>query len=121
MKYAMIVLLGLVAQTMAESPDKTEFNYTQYATILKKVDAKGLVNYHALKQDPEQLNHFRQSLSTLKREDYEGWSKDEQLAFWINAYNGLTLAAIVDHYPIKPNALKSLAFPKNSILQIKGV
>jgi hypothetical protein len=29
------------------------------------------------------------------------WSKNDQLAFWINAYNVFTIDLIVNHYPIK--------------------
>ena len=43
------------------------------------------------------------------------------IAFWINAYNSLTLVAIIDHYPIKPTVVRSLVVPQNSILQIPGV
>jgi hypothetical protein len=41
------------------------------------------------------------------------------MAFWINAYNLLTLRAIVDHYPIRGSRF-SLG-PRNSIRQIDGV
>jgi len=128
MNRGMVFLLGLamllVGQAMAKSDEKSEaaaFDYVDYAAVLKQVDEKGLVDYRRIQDDPNSLNRFLQSLSQLSPKRYESWSKDQQLAFWINAYNGLTLAAIVDHYPIKSNALKSLAFPKNSILQIKGV
>ncbi|MCP4452905.1 MAG: DUF547 domain-containing protein, partial [Planctomycetes bacterium] len=42
-------------------------------------------------------------------------------AFWINAYNALTLKAVLDHYPIKSSFFRSLTYPKNSIRQIAGV
>jgi len=111
-------------QSLAETSEKSEaaaFSYDDYAAVLKRVDENGLVDYRKLKKEPQQLKNFQKALSQLSRERYESWSKDEQLAFWINAYNGLTLAAIVDHYPIQSSVLKSLAFPKNSIRQINGV
>ncbi len=47
---------------------------------------------------------------------------NEQKAYWINAYNALTLKAILDHYPIKPGGFIARArFPKNSIRQIADV
>ena len=31
----------------------------------------------------------------------QNWSKEEQLAYWINAYNAFTIKLILDHYPVK--------------------
>jgi hypothetical protein len=43
--------------------------------------------------------------------------RDEQIAFWLNAYNALVLKTVVDHYPI---AGHSAAYPQKSIRQIPG-
>ncbi|MEW6364749.1 MAG: DUF547 domain-containing protein [Acidobacteriota bacterium] len=32
--------------------------------------------------------------------DYEKWSREQKLAFWINAYNASTLQLMLDHYPV---------------------
>ncbi|HXG71649.1 MAG TPA: DUF547 domain-containing protein, partial [Gemmatimonadaceae bacterium] len=47
------------------------------------------------------------------------WSREQRMAFWINAYNAFTLRAIVDHYPIRSGVLTR--HPRNSIRQIDGV
>jgi hypothetical protein len=52
-------------------------------------------------------------------DEERGWPRQQRLAFWINAYNALTLRAIVDHYPIR-SAWLTLQ-PRNSIRQIDGV
>ena len=58
--------------------------------------------------------------SPSRRADEErGWTRDQRLAFWINAYNAFTLRAIVDHYPIRSPWLTLQ--PRNSIRQIDGV
>jgi hypothetical protein len=44
-------------------------------------------------------------------------SREEQMAFWLNAYNALVLKTVVDHYPI---AGASSAYPQKSIRQISG-
>ena len=52
------------------------------------------------------------------------WSEEEQLAYWINAYNALSIKVILDNYPIgkikNKNTLENKAFPENSIRQIPG-
>jgi hypothetical protein len=77
-------------------------SYEDYAEVLSKVvDEAGLVNYRDLRSDREKLDSFTAQLARLNRTVYEGWSEADRIAFWINAYNALTLKAVVDHYPVK--------------------
>ena len=100
----------------------SSFSYHEYGTILAEfVDKKGLVDYRGLKQNRSTLDNFSLSLERVGPESYAGWKGEEQIALWINAYNALTLKAIVDHYPIESSFLASLRFPENSIRQIAGV
>ena len=46
------------------------------------------------------------------------WSKNQQLAYWINAYNAFTVKLIVDNYPTK--SIRDLG-PKLKIPLIKDV
>ena len=43
--------------------------------------------------------------------------RDEQLAFWLNAYNTLVLRTVIDHYPIQGRFAE---YPSKSIRQIPG-
>jgi hypothetical protein len=98
------------------------FTYDDYAQALKTyVNDQGMVNYRALKVHSDKLDAFVDALAALEPKVYDGWNEKEKIAFWINAYNALTLEAIIRNYPIQPSFLRSLAFPKNSILQIAGV
>ena len=50
-----------------------------------------------------------------------GCNNEKKMAFWINAYNAITIAGILENYPIEYGNLISRArFPKNSIRQIGG-
>ncbi|MBC7883982.1 MAG: DUF547 domain-containing protein [Saprospiraceae bacterium] len=59
----------------------------------------GDVNYASIKSNIGELNKivsiFEQSKPT------KNWSKNDQLAFWINAYNVFTIKLITDNYPLK--------------------
>ena len=100
----------------------SEFSYDSYAAVLRKhVDDKGMVSYAALKADPAELERFVRAMAALEPKTYEGWGEQAKIASWINAYNALTLKAIIDHYPIKAGLLSGLAHPSNSIRQIPGV
>ena len=109
-------------EDVTEQPLGSPFSYLEYSALLAEfVDGRGLVDYRGLKQNRSRLDDFSLSLKRVGSESYSGWKGEEQIALWINAYNALTLKAIVDHYPIESSFLSSLRFPKNSIRQISGV
>jgi hypothetical protein len=98
------------------------FSYEEYGSVLAAfVDTQGMVDYQTLKVNRQRLDAFAAPLETLRPAVYSKWSQRDQIAFWINAYNALTLEAIISYYPIRASFLRSLVFPKNSIRQIPGV
>jgi hypothetical protein len=76
----------------------------------------GFVYYRALKSDRAKLDRYVASLDVAQGV-YDKWSREQQLAFWVNAYNALVLQTVVDHYPIHGRAAE---YPANSIRQIPG-
>lgn len=106
----------------AEQLKETGFDFADYDDVLKTfVDEHAMVDYRRLKGDRHRLDAFVASLGKVSLETYANWSEKDRIAFWLNAYNGLTLRAIIDNYPIKPSFLRSRVWPKNSIRQIPGV
>lgn len=89
--------------------------------VLRAHVEDGLVDYQALVTDSSQLNQYLDQLNSVSKHEVDSWPREQQLAFWINAYNALTVRAILDHYPIETRTLKGLFVPKNSIIQIPGV
>ncbi len=97
-------------------------DYGLYEDALSRfLDDRGMVNYRQLKNGRGELDQFTETLGALSQSTYQNWNQAEQLSFWINAYNALTLKAVIDHYPIQASFFKSLVYPKNSIRQIPGV
>lgn len=60
----------------------------------------GLVYYRALKGERGRLDRYVASLNVAPA-TYQGWSKAQQMAFWVNAYNAFVLQTVVNHYPMK--------------------
>src|SRR3954471_22588943 len=60
----------------------------------------GLVYYRALKADRGRLDRYIASLSVTPA-TYQGWSKAQQMAFWVNAYNAFVLQTVIGHYPLQ--------------------
>jgi hypothetical protein len=75
-------------------------NYHSWNKLLQKhVNTLGEVNYKAIKSDTQLLESSLNEFSKTQPKD--SWSKNEKLAYWINAYNAFTIKLIVDNYPIK--------------------
>ena len=70
-----------------------------WETLLKGHVKDGLVDYKGLVQEKDKLHAYCKLLSSTPPTD--SWSKDEQLAFWLNTYNAFTVQLIVDNYPVK--------------------
>ncbi|MBP6238990.1 MAG: DUF547 domain-containing protein [Saprospiraceae bacterium] len=75
-------------------------DYKSWDTFLKKyVSASGDVDYKSIKANKKELEAITKAFSETSVST--SWSKNDQLAFWINAYNVFTIDLIVNHYPIK--------------------
>lgn len=99
-----------------------KISYEKYSKVLKTyVDQMGMVNYKKLKENKRGMNVFLDKLKKLEPEDFQTWSDEKKVALWINAYNALTLEAILDHYPLKESSFRTRKYPGNSIRQISGV
>jgi hypothetical protein len=69
----------------------------------------GLVDYAALQGEARaSLEAYLKDLSATCAIDYEKWSREQRLAFWINAYNAFTVQLIVDNYPI--SSIRKIGF-----------
>ncbi len=67
--------------------------------LQKYVDDEGMVNYKGLKAERSELKSY---LSTLENNaPRKTWTRDQKLAYWINAYNAYTLELILEHYPVE--------------------
>ncbi len=59
------------------------------------------VNYVAFMKDRAALKTYLDSLSAVPETEFKAWTKAQQMAFLINAYNGFTLELILQNYPVK--------------------
>ncbi len=87
-----------VAAVQSESKPITHEAFT--ALLQKHVNDDGMVNYRGFIADSTALNKYLTTLEKNHPND-KHWSKDEQLAYWINAYNAFTIRLIIRNYPVK--------------------
>jgi hypothetical protein len=73
-----------------------------YAQVLSTyVDDQGLVDYVQLQQNRQGLDQYLQAIANFSPAAYDQLSEPEQIAFWLNAYNAITLKSIIDQTPLK--------------------
>ncbi len=67
--------------------------------LILNVTDDGKVNYEGVMQDSPLFYKYFRSLSENPPTDQ--WTREEKLAYWINAYNSIAVKMIIDNYPVK--------------------
>lgn len=87
------------------------FSNDEYSQLLSEyVTDDGWVNYAELQKNRGALDRYYAQLAAVTPDTYKSWDENQQLAYLMNAYNALTLLAIIEQEPLK-----------NSIRDIPGV
>ena len=103
----LFTLLALALTLAPVSSALAQFDHTHKAwdALLKKhvVVIQGgktsQARYAGFKQDEAALKSYTESLSTVSDAQFKGFSKTQQMAFLINAYNAYTVQLILTKYP----------------------
>jgi Protein of unknown function, DUF547 len=96
--FASALLALLPVQQFTPAPG-AELLHRPLDQILDVNVRDGLVYYRALKADRGRLDRYVASLNVTSA-TYQGWSKAQQMAFWLNAYNAFVLQLVINHYPL---------------------
>jgi len=93
---SILVLLSVLVFTSAQS----QVSHAKWEVLLKThVSKSGVVNYKGFKSDQVILNAYLNQLES--NAPTSSWSKNETMAYWINAYNAYTVQLMVNNYPLK--------------------
>lgn len=107
-------ILGWVKNIKGETVDFTKLkdqdrplvDHTSWSTLLAShVTPLGNVNYEGFVEEAAKLQEYLDQLS--ENPPGKNWSDNDELAYWINAYNAFTVKLIIDHYPLK--SIKDIA------------
>ena len=75
-----------------------DFDHSLFDQVLKAyVDGQGRVDYNGIAD----YQPFKVYMDSLKDAQTDSMSRDEQLAFWINAYNAVTIDKVIKWKPKK--------------------
>ncbi|OGA48872.1 MAG: hypothetical protein A3G24_07540 [Betaproteobacteria bacterium RIFCSPLOWO2_12_FULL_62_13] len=101
------IVFMLLGCLLAASSAWAQFDHSHEAwTVLLKrhvvlIDGgkASQVRYDGFAKDRAALRSYLESLSKVNEREFKGWSRDDQLAFLINAYNGHMVELILTRYP----------------------
>ena len=113
-----VLILALALATGASEPAQENAADAARRKVLDEIldtyVRDGFVYYRSLKIERSRLDGY---LNQLASSNIDSLSRDEQLAFWLNAYNALVLRTVIDHYPVQG---RSAVYPARSIRQVPG-
>jgi len=112
-----LFLAPVLALVLLGSSAPVQEFHGPFDRILDTYVREGNVYYRALQSERRPLDAYVLSLD-VPAATVAAWPKNQQLAFWINAYNAFVLQSVIDKYPIKGTAA---SYPAKSIQQIPGV
>lgn len=99
-----------------QGPSTAEPLHRPFDQLLDLNVRDGMVYYRALESERARLDRYVSSLD-VPAATYAGWTREQQMAFWVNAYNAFVLQTVINRYPIKG---KSADYPAGSIRLIPG-
>ena len=92
-KCVLLVFLANVCLSGVSYAEET-FDYSIYESLLSKYVEGGRIDYVTWKI--EDMEMFEKYLQALDKTDVARMSSDEKKAFWINAYNAVTIYAVLE-------------------------
>lgn len=95
--FFVIVLFVLFTMFLGQASAAGNIDHAIYDAMLKKYVSDGMVDY--LKWKKNGLVTFEQYINSLEKVSLTNLNENEQKAFWINAYNALTMYATLKHIP----------------------
>jgi hypothetical protein len=98
-----LTLVTLCSPAVSVGGEAAPFSHhLLHQTLQAHVDSTGLVNYEGLRDDPAALDDYVDSLAIVSpvSSAQRFRRRNDQLAYWINAYNALVLHSVISAYPI---------------------
>ena len=118
----LLLLMSPVIESLKRPEEPFDHQYRAYTQLLNDHTIGTKVDYPNLKLRRVRLDNIVNTFGQVTENQINNWSREEQIAYWVNAYNIFTLQAIVNNYPFKRTWFSWFRLsPYNSIKQISGV
>jgi hypothetical protein len=97
MKKFIILIIPLLFINTCSNAQSNKFDHSILDALLKEfVDESGMVNYPAFINNQKYTTY----LKAIENANISGFTEEEKLAFYINAYNATVIKNVIDHLPI---------------------
>jgi hypothetical protein len=100
---AYIFIQNLIIMVEADSTTFSEKDLHQHQiwnNLVKQfITDDGFVDYQGFKSKEHLLNHYLEIISTYA--PTADWTRQEKIAYWINAYNAFTVKLMINHYGVQ--------------------
>jgi hypothetical protein len=113
MQKILIAALALLALAAPQAQQPTII-LGPFDLILDTYVRDGYVYYRALRIERRRIDEYVRQLGFT---DVDKLTRNEQMAFWLNAYNAMVLRTVIDNYPAPR---RSAEYPQRSIRQTPG-
>ena len=108
-----LLLVGFSSFSFAYTP-------STYSSLLRTyVVDSGFVDYDAWLANPDDVARLQGFIDEMATYDPSGLEREGELAFWINAYNAITLNEVLKRYPLETVRPKILGIPVTSFFTKK--
>ena len=105
---SIFLFLSILLNIKLNAQNQEKFDHDLWdQALLLNISSDGLVNYEGFMRDSSLLYAYFRQLS--KNPPQKNWSREKQMAYWINAYNAYTIKLIIDSYPLE--SIKDLKAP----------
>jgi hypothetical protein len=96
-----------------------DHSHSQFARVLSQHVKDSLVDYAGLKENSSELDAYLEQLASVPPDDFKKWTKEQQLALYLNLYNAQTLRLIINYYPLK--SIRKIGFLPGAAWRIQNV
>ena len=98
------------------------FDHSRWDTLVRAFVEENGVRYAELRGARTELDAYVSEIAGVGSDSFDSWSRDERIAYLINAYNALVVLQVVEAYPLRRRLLnfKALFRPANSVWQVPG-
>lgn len=104
----LLIFYGLPHPVCAETqvvPVSFDHNHSIWDKLLQRFvsvnRSQSALDYHGLQLASGDLNNYLKLITEVKRSEYDLFTRQQKLAFMINAYNAFTVQLVLKDYPVR--------------------
>lgn len=106
-RHLIVLFLAIHIGAVIQAQNQLSIEHSDWTKMLNQfVELNGGVDYEGFNANEQELDQYLEKLRSNVPQ--KSWSRNQSMAYWINAYNAFTIKLILNHYPL------------NSIMEING-